>query len=1021
MAIPTLAERISESFTAWECRGRGWDLAPYPVSLEPPYRPFFLLPSPECAQQIDDGKRPSFLSALYEHAQAAFTGDTAKPITESSAFEEQGPFPALEHGGLVTRRILVPADFDARPDVMTQLLSALIAGFHPVSFEIIGHQGKVLIQITCSDVDAEHVFARITDYLPDASVIEEEDALRKAWNKTGNTRVVDFGCADEFFLPFVSGRTFPVDPYIPLISAMARTKGDESLSFQVLFQRTMNPWRGAILNAVAPDGSALFSDAPEFVPRAREKTASSLIACAIRIAARADTHERVIDLLRGTNAFTAQFARPGGNTLIPLTNDGYPDHLHEQAFLERESYRTGMILSLDELLGLVHLPDASVRHEALVCADKRTKALPSVAHGHACVIGENVHRGVRAEATLGITERLQHTMITGASGTGKSTLLVNMIRQDIEQGHGIAVLDAHGDLIDEILGCIPKDRLNDVVVFDPADEGWPVGFNILAATSELEKNLLASDLVGIFQRFSTSWGDTMSTVLSNAVLAILESPNGGTLLHLRRFLIDDAYRNAFLKTVPDQEVRFFWQKEWPLIGSRSIGPILTRLNTFLRPKLLRHIVGQQHPKLRFSSVMNERKIFLAKLSQGLIGNENAYLLGSLVLSKFLQLALSRQSLAKEERQPFFMYLDEAEHFVTPSVAALLTEARKYSVGLTLSFQMLSQLRNVPQVESALLGNAHTRVAFRSGDDDALKLAAGFSSFDADDLRNLSQGEAIVRIGEARNDFNIRTFALKPHEDKASTAQRQDVIERSRCQFAVPLSELTAELDEQRQSFESAPTDKKDGEKEQASPRQKSAVLFNKPDTAAVHESLPREQTITRPTIRPDVPPLGRGGQEHKYLQQLIKRLGEERGFRAVIEEQVKDGQVDVALRRDDLSIACEVSVTTSADHELENAKKCLSAGFGQIWFVVPDKKRREKLEKAVAVEHSDSVIRCMASEDLVTAFDTFVPQETTTQKVVGGYKVKVTRRVVSYDELQKRQSAVAGVIARSLLKRRKDL
>src|SRR5262249_16152611 len=159
----------------------------------------------------------------------------------------------------------------------------------------------------------------------------------------------------------------------------------------------------------------------------------------------------------------------------------------------------------------------------------------------------------------------------------------------------------------DLLARIPEARTNDVLVFDPADEEWPVGINVLAAANAVEKHLLASDLVAIFQRLSTSWGDTMGAVLANAVLAILESESGGTLLDLRRFLLDDKFRKEFLKSVPDDEVQFFWTKAFPLIGTRSIGPILTRLDTFLRSKLIRNIVGQKESRFSFPSILSERK------------------------------------------------------------------------------------------------------------------------------------------------------------------------------------------------------------------------------------------------------------------------------------------------------------------------------------------------------------------------------------------------------------------------------
>jgi hypothetical protein len=252
-----------------------------------------------------------------------------------------------------------------------------------------------------------------------------------------------------------------------------------------------------------------------------------------------------------------------------------------------------------------------------------------------------------------------------------------MITQDIAHGEGIAVLDPHGDLIDQVVGHIPEERAADVVLFDPSDEAYPVGFNILSAHSELERNLLASDLVAVFKRLSTSWGDQMTAVFGNAILAFLESDEGGTLADLRRFLVETDFRKSFLRTVRDAEVVYYWEKEFPLLTGKPHAPILTRLDTFLRPKVVRHMVSQKR-NLDFRAIMDGRQIFLAKLSQGLIGEENSHLLGALLVSKLNQMALSRQDIHVSERKPFYVYIDEFHNFVTPSMAAILSRTRSFS-------------------------------------------------------------------------------------------------------------------------------------------------------------------------------------------------------------------------------------------------------------------------------------------------------------------------------------------------------
>src|SRR5262249_6373010 len=209
--------------------------------------------------------------------------------------------------------------------------------------------------------------------------------------------------------------------------------------------------------------------------------------------------------------------------------------------------------------------------------------------------------------------------------------------------------------------------------------------------SELERTLLASDLVSVFRRLSTSWGDQMTSVLGNAVLAFLESDRGGTLADLRRFLIEPDFRREFLTTVRDREIVYYWQKEFSFLAGRPQAPLLTRLDTFLRPKTIRYIVAQKDSRLDLRRAMDEGGVVLARLSQGAIGEENAYLLGTLLVSKLQQLAMSRQEQRESERRNFYLYIDEFQNFITPSMASILSGARKYRLGLILAHQDLRQL------------------------------------------------------------------------------------------------------------------------------------------------------------------------------------------------------------------------------------------------------------------------------------------------------------------------------------------
>ena len=1001
-------ERLTQAFYDWEIRGRGWLVFDEPVDLEPPFRPFAhmrQLPGPV----VDEGRKHTVFSALGEGIVSFFKSPEPKqPEFDLSIFDEPDPVYVDQDIPIVEFVVSLPKDLTISKDVMEGLLLLVGTLDHPLSFEIVGTSEGVTVQFACRESDAWHFKEALSAYVPSASVTERESQLEEIWHGASLDDVIlHIGLSEEFMLPLRTVQRFDVDPLIGVVAGLSNLKCDELGVLQVLFQPVQHSWAPSIMRSVMDSkGGSFFLDAPQMVPAAKEKVSKPLFAAVIRVATKAGDFDRAWNINKAVGGSLARFTEPDGNALGPLDDEHYPLLDIEHDFLNRVSRRPGCLLNSNELISLVHLPGASVQIRR---DDGRTKPPPSVTFGHTTALGENHHQGIDSSVSLSTEQRLRHMHVVGASGTGKSTFLLNTIRQDIENGDGCAVLDPHGDLIDEILGHVPEHRLNDVVLFDPSDEAYPVGFNILEAHSEVEKNLLASDLGAVFKRLSTSWGDQMTAVLGNAILAFLEHEDGGTLISLRRFLVDQEYRESFLEGVQDQEVVYFWERVFPGLSGKPQGSILTRLDTFLRPKLIRHMVAQKSTRLDFGSMMNDGKIFLAKLSQGAVGEENASLLGALLVSKFQQLAIARQEIEKAERRPFFLYIDEFHNFITPSMAAILSGTRKYGLGLCLAHQDLKQLAKQSDVASSVISNPYTRVCFRLGDDDAKKLQDGFSFFTADDLQNLDIGEAICRVGQAKFDFNVRT--LPPVEVDAEVAESRQlaIVEHTRVSYATPRDEVVALLDEERPK---------------AKPRRAKKPTNEKPvfDQSEVGERIeepkpepPKSKAASKPKPKPDLPPLGRGGAKHKYLQQFIKQLGEQRGFKSTIKEPTDDGErVDVSLRQGDVSIACEISVTTDAKHELGNIEKCLKAGYDKIAVVAEARKQLNAIKKQAASlpkEQTDCLL-FLIPDELVQHLDEIAAQNTSTEQTVRGYKVKVNRRATR--DAADRRGVVAKVVARSL-------
>jgi len=1029
--MESVHEQLSEQFYKWEKRGRGWQVFDEPVMPEPPFRPFYDHYLPETAP-VDDGRRPTRVSSFIQKlSQKLSTERGTAPIPVEP--EEEPEPESLIRSSLVELHTSLPADINIPKEAFEHFLLSLSFCQEPIAFELLGLPDKIIAQFVSSVDDSPLVHRQLQAYFPEALFRKKEGTLNQAWDECAGDEIIaiEFGLEREFMFPLSSGK---LDPFVGIVGALTELKANELGLFQVLFQPARHKWADSILRATThSDGKPFFVNMPELADAAHCKVARPIFAAVVRVAVRSEQYVRTLNLARDIAGSLRVFIHPKGNALIPLENTNYPFDDHISDAISRQSRRTGMLLNIDELIGFVHLPSSAVRSKIFERESGKTKAAPGIARQAAGILlGNNPHIGESIPVRLSPDQRVRHTHIIGASGTGKSTLLLNLIRQDVENGEGIALLDPHGDLVDRILGIIPANRIKDVVLLDPSDEQYSVGFNILSAHSDLEKNLLASDLVSVFQRLSTSWGDQMGSVLNNAILAFLESNRRCTLADLRRFLIEPAFRAEFLKSVGDPDVIYYWQKAFPqLSGNKSIGPAVTRLETFLAPKPIRYMVSQTENRLNFTEIMDTGKIFLAKLSQGLLGKENSYLLGTLLVSKFQQLAMARQSQKIALRRNFWIYLDEFHNFITPSMAEILAGARKYGIGLVLAHQELRQLQRDSEVSSAVLSNPYTRICFRVGDDDARKLGDGFSFFKARDLQNLSTGEAVARIERSDFDFNLSIPLPEEEHELQMAGRREEVITASREKYATPRAEIEALL---LQRHESEPQRERVIPKCPAvekltpvPPNQEppQVVLTYTPVPPPVITPEPQSPLVSERKIPSAPGELGRGGAQHKAIQKRIKQAAIALGFKSVIEKQVLDGQgsVDLLLERSDRTIACEISISTTIDHEFRNVSKCLKAGFPNVAVICLDDERLEKIERAVSgslgAEMTKNVIYYQPDEFVahLQSLPLPAPAIPPGPKKSRGYTVTRSVPKLSAEEHNQREDAAIQILAEAMRKK----
>lgn len=388
-------------------------------------------------------------------------------------------------------------------------------------------------------------------------------------------------------------------------------------------------------------------------------------------------------------------------------------------------------------------------------------------------------------------DRRRHMYVIGKTGMGKTTLIENMVVQDILNGHGVCFVDPHGDSVEKVLQFIPNNRVNDVIYLNPADVDFPIAFNPLEAVDPKHKHLVASGLMGVFTKiWAGVWSARMEYILNNTILALLDSP-GNTMLGIVRMYVDKVYRKKIVDNIKDPVIKSFWVDEFAnyqdKFRTEAIAPIQNKVGQFLSNAIIRNIVGQTKSSIDLRLMMDERKILLLNLSKGRIGEDSSALLGAMIITKLQLAAMSRVDIPEEERHDFYLYVDEFQNFATESFANILSEARKYRLNLIVAHQYIGQLvqdRNTV-VRDAIFGNVGTMITFRVGADDAEFLEKEFEpTYMMNDLVNLSKYSVYLKLminGVASNPFSANT--LPPIGEPSGNLDK--VIRVSRERYATP--------------------------------------------------------------------------------------------------------------------------------------------------------------------------------------------------------------------------------------------
>lgn len=529
---------------------------------------------------------------------------------------------------------------------------------------------------------------------------------------------------------------------------------------------------------------SLTPEEQEVIKAIEAKAANAAFRSNIRLLASAATEARAEELLAQLETAFTQFEYPGVNTLQVKRRVKQKRAAFDYIFRNFDE-ETSMILSAEELASIFHFPISVTETPKIKWLKAGAAAPPINIPKEGLPLGYNDYRGIRTDIRLSDDDRRRHLYVIGQTGTGKSYFIQGLAKWDARQGHGFCFIDPHGDAIEDIIASIPRERADDVIVFDPSDVDRPIGLNMLEYDPKHpeQKTFVINEMIGIFDQLydlKATGGPMFEQYMRNAMLLIMDDPStGSTLMEISRVLADEDFRRLKLSKCTNPIVRDFWTKEAEKAGGEAalanmVPYITSKLTTFIANDIMRPIIAQQESGIDFREIMDSGKILLVNLSKGKIGEINAKLLGMVIVGKLLMAALSRVDTPEDERKDFYLYMDEFQNVTTNSIAQILSEARKYRLDLILVHQFIGQLKE--EISKAVFGNVGSMVALRVGPEDADFLEKQFAPiFTANDLMNIDNRQGLARLlidGEQRKPFNMKTLPSPSGDRELASAFKE---------------------------------------------------------------------------------------------------------------------------------------------------------------------------------------------------------------------------------------------------------
>jgi len=731
--------------------------------------------------------------------------------------------------------------------VMEQLLSGLrtigsaVAGNHfAIEIAVANNTEDIIFYVSVPN-EFKSLFEKQTLSLFPNAILTEQVHDYNIYVDNGHTLVADVMVKKHPVYPLKMSDEFPSDPLVVILNAFSKIEregGGAAVQFCIRHPKKdyMKQYREVIkliekgekvnkaISRSTLTGeflstfSGMFTEAVKEGDTPKEKTvdskaieqfekkiASEIFEVNIRLVVSAKELSKADSIMAELQSSFNQFDAEAGNQIKFKLQKGIHLRHAQRAFSFRQfSPKSALPLSRKELATLIHFPEeGTVDSPQFKQSYSKTAPAPTEMPTEGTLLGNNVHRGIEKPIWVTDTDRMRHFYVIGQTGTGKSIFLQNLIVQDIKSGAGACMIDPHGTDIEEVMGAIPPERHKDVIYFDPSRLDSSIGLNMLEydPSKPEQKTFIVGELLSIFQKLyganPESMGPMFEQYFRNATMLVMEDPeSGNTMMDIGRVMADAKFRNAKLAKATNPTVVQFWKEIAGKAGGEAslenvVPYIVSKIDPLTSNDYIRPIIGQQHSSFDFRKIMDERKILLVNLSKGRLGELNANLIGMIVVGKILMAALSRVDDPTKSFPPFYLHIDEFQNISTPAISSILSEARKYKLGLSMAHQFIAQLQ--PDIRDAVFGNVGSMAVFRVGSDDAVELESQFAPvFSANDIMNTPNYNAIVRVlanGVPTPAFSVATS--KPPETDPSIIQ--GIIEQSYATYGRPREEIESEI------------------------------------------------------------------------------------------------------------------------------------------------------------------------------------------------------------------------------------